>query len=191
MSALPGVFVHPLALCESDTVGRGTRIWAFAQVMQGARIGTDCNICGHVFVEAGARIGDRVVVKNGVQVWDHVSVEDDVFLGPNVTLTNDRMPRAGRFRGEVDFRPTLIRRGSTIGANATVLCDLTVGAHAFVAAGSLVVGDVPAHGFLLGSPAERVGWACACGRRLDDTLRCSCGRRYRASDGGSSLEERD
>lgn len=185
------MFIHEFALCESDSVGRGTRIWAFAHVMKGAHVGADCNICGHAFIESGARIGDRVVVKNGVQVWDHVTVEDDVFIGPNVTLTNDRVPRAGRFRTSVDFQPTLIGRGATIGANATVLCGLTVGAHAFVAAGSVVVKDVPAHGFLAGSPAERVGWACACGARLDDTLRCACGRRFRLAGNASELVECD
>lgn len=189
MSKHDDVFVHQNALCDSDSVGRGTRIWAFAQVMKGARVGADCNICGHAFIESGARIGDRVVVKNGVQVWDHVTLEDDVFLGPNVTLTNDRVPRAGQFRTTVDFQPTLIRQGATVGANATVLCGLTIGAHAFIAAGSVVVKDVPAFGFVIGNPARRVGWACMCGARLDDGLNCACGRRYRLADESSGLVE--
>lgn len=189
MKRAPDVFIHEMALCESEHVGHGTRIWAFAHVMKDAHVGTDCNICGHAFIETGARIGDRVVIKNGVQIWDHVTVEDDVFIGPNVTLTNDRVPRAGRYRTTVKFQPTRICRGATIGANATVLCGVTVGAHAFVAAGSVVVKDVPAHGLLVGAPAKRTGWACACGTRLDDALACACGRRYRPEDDGSGLVE--
>ncbi|HEX9584872.1 MAG TPA: acyltransferase [Gammaproteobacteria bacterium] len=187
MARRSDVFIHELALCESDSVGHGTRIWAYAHVMKDAQIGADCNIGGHAFIESGARIGDRVVVKNGVQIWDHVTVEDDVFIGPNATLINDRVPRAGQYRTRVDFQPTRICRGATIGANATVLCGLCVGAHAFVAAGSVIVKDVPAHGFLVGAPGKRLGWVCTCGLRLDDTLACACGRRFRLADNAREL----
>ncbi|WP_239393800.1 acyltransferase, partial [Frankia sp. CiP3] len=113
------VFVHSHGLCESDDVGPGTRVWAFAHVLPGAVIGAGCNICDHVFVESGARIGDRVTVKNAVLVWDKVTVEDDVFLGPNMVFTNDFRPRAEVKKTRDALAPTLIRRGATIGANAT------------------------------------------------------------------------
>jgi serine acetyltransferase len=105
-------FVHEKALCESDDVGAGTRIWAFAHVMKGARIGADCNICGHVFVEGGARIGDRVIVKNGVLIWDKVTLEDEVFVGPMAVFTNDPAPRAAFKRAPAQFRPTRVRHNA-------------------------------------------------------------------------------
>jgi acetyltransferase-like isoleucine patch superfamily enzyme len=171
----PEVFVHENGLCESDDVGRGTRVWAFAHVMKGAIIGAECNICDHAFVEAGARVGDHVTVKNNVLIWDGVSIEDSVFLGPNVVFTNDLFPRVS-FRKE--FVPTLVRRGATIGANATIVCGTTIGEHAFIAAGAVVTRDVPPHALVAGNPARQIGWACECGMRLPDTLRCSCGRTY-------------
>jgi UDP-2-acetamido-3-amino-2,3-dideoxy-glucuronate N-acetyltransferase len=181
------VFVHERGMCESDEVGARTRIWAFAQVMQGARVGSDCNICGHSFVEGGAVLGDRVTVKNGVQVWDKVTVEDEVFLGPNSTFTNDFNPRAAFSKAPDEFLPTLIKRGSTIGANATVVCGVVIGAHAFIGAGGVVIRDVPAHALVVGNPARRTGWVCACGDKLGDDLACHCGRRYRLVDEKTGL----
>jgi len=181
------VFVHERGMCESDEVGARTRIWAFAQVMQGARVGSDCNICGHSFVEGGAVLGDRVTVKNGVQVWDKVTVEDEVFLGPNSTFTNDFNPRAAFSKAPDEFLPTLIKRGSTIGANATVVCGVVIGAQAFIGAGSVVIRDVPAHALVVGNPARRTGWVCACGDKLGDDLACHCGRRYRLVDEKTGL----
>lgn len=167
-------------------MGEGTRVWAFAHVMEGAVVGRACNICDHTFVEAGARIGDGVVVKNGVQVWDGVTLEDRVFVGPNATFTNDLRPRAGR--GGFDLVPTRVCRGATIGAGATVVCGATIGESAFVAAAALVVGDVPAHAFMAGAPARRRGWVCECARTLGPDLACACGRRYRLADEKSGLE---
>jgi acetyltransferase-like isoleucine patch superfamily enzyme len=184
----PSVFVHERALCESDEVGPGTRVHAFAHVMPGASIGRDCNICGQVFVERGARIGDRVTIKNNVMVWDRVEIEDDVFLGPNVVLTNDLNPRAAFKKSAEHFLPTRIARGSTIGANATIVCGLTIGRCAFVGAGAVVTRDVPAHALVFGNPARHRGWVCACGEKLPASLECACGRRYQpAADAG--LEE--
>jgi len=190
VSDASGVFVHERGLCESDTVGAGTRVWAFAHVMKGARVGSNCNICGHAFVEAGAVVGDRVTVKNGVQVWDRVSIGDDVFLGPNATFTNDYAPRAAHKKPPVEFLRTVVERGATIGANATIVCGLTVGVHAFVGAGALVREDVPPHALVVGVPARRVGWACECGSTLTDDLRCSCGRSYRLIDQQRGLAAR-
>ncbi len=179
---MDGVFVHERALCESVDVGEGTRVWAFAHVMEGAVVGRDCNVGEGAFVEAGARLGDRVIVKNGVLVWDKVTVEDDVFLGPAMVFTNDLVPRA-RFKSTPDdFLPTLVRRGASIGANVTVVCGVTIGEGAFVGAGSLVAVDVPARGLVVGNPARRVGWMCDCGLRLASGLVCTCGRSYRLDD---------
>jgi acetyltransferase-like isoleucine patch superfamily enzyme len=180
-----GVFVHPKGLCESDDVGAGTRVWAFAHVLSGAIIGADCNIGDHAFVEGGARIGDRVTVKNAVLVWDGVTIEDDVFLGPGAVFTNDLRPRAHVKKAGPALDTTRVCEGATIGANATVVCGSTVGPHAFVAAGAVVVADVPAHALVAGVPARIIGWACCCGEQLGDELSCAgCGRAYeRAGEG--------
>ena len=172
------VFVHPLALCEAQEIGSGTRVWAFAHVLRGARVGADCNIGDHAFIEGGARIGDRVTVKNAVLIWDGVTIEDDVFLGPNVVFTNDRTPRAWVRKTGEQLGATCVRRGATIGANATIVCGVTIGERAFVAAGAAVTRDVPAHALVAGNPARQMGWACTCGLRLPRTLRCRCGRTY-------------
>lgn len=181
------VFVHPNGLCESDAVGEGTRVWAFAHVMPGAVIGRNCNVCDGAFVETGAVVGDRVTIKNNVLVWDRVTVEDDVFLGPNAVFTNDMNPRSAFKKSPEQFLPTLVRRGSSIGANATIVCGTTIGEGAFVGAGSVVASNVPAYALVVGNPARRIGWICACGERLrDDALRCTCGRTYE-EDGTGGL----
>lgn len=184
-----GVFVHPQALCESERVGAGTRVWAFAHVMPDAVVGADCNVGGGAFVESGAVVGDRVTIKNNVLLWDRVTVEDDVFLGPNAVFTNDMNPRAAFKKPADEFLPTLVRRGASIGANATVVCGTTIGEGAFVGAGTVVTGDVPSYAMVVGNPARRIGWMCACGERLPDDLRCPCGRAYEpgAPDGGLQL----
>ena len=180
-----GVFVHPMGLCESTEVGQGTRVWAFAHVLEGAHVGADCNIGDHAFIEGGARLGSRVTVKNAVLVWDRVTIEDDVFLGPNMVFTNDLRPRAFQKTDPQSFLPTTVCRGATIGANATIVCGITVGEHAFVAAGSVVNRDVAPHELVAGNPVSRIGWVCTCGIRLHDDLTCECGEIYaRADDGG-------
>ena len=182
------VFVHPQGLCESDDVGDGTRIWAFAHVMPGARLGRDCNVCGGAFIETGAVLGDHVTVKNNVLVWDKVTVGDEVFLGPGVVFTNDLDPRAG-FKKDADaFLPTTVEGGATIGANATIVCGTTIGRNGFVGAGSVVVRDVAPHALVAGNPAARIGWVCECGKRLDDSLACGCGRSYRIVDEQQGLQ---
>jgi UDP-2-acetamido-3-amino-2,3-dideoxy-glucuronate N-acetyltransferase len=178
LGAASEVFVHPNGLCESHHVGGGTRIWAFAHVLAGAKVGRDCNICDHAYVEGGVTIGDRVTVKNRALLFDGVTIEDDVFLGPAVVFTNDLRPRATIKRGDDELLPTVVRTGATLGAGVVVICGLTIGAHALIGAGAVVTRDVPAYGFVIGNPGRLVGWACECGQRLGDDLGCGCGRAY-------------
>ena len=152
-------FTHPNALCESTAVGRGTRIWAFAHVLPGARIGADCNVCDGVFVENDVVVGDRVTVKCGVQLWDGVTLEDDVFVGPNVTFTNDRMPRSRQY--PETFARTTVAAGASIGANATILPGVTIGRHAMVGAGAVVTRSVPPYAIVVGNPARLTGYVDA------------------------------
>jgi len=149
-------FVHPLGVCESENVGRGTRVWAFAHVLPGARVGEDCNICDHTFIENDVVLGDRVTLKCGVYLWDGVRVADDVFIGPNATFTNDRFPRS-RQPPEA-FMETWLERGCSIGANATVLPGLRIGERAMVAAGAVVTRSVPPGAIVRGNPARIVGY---------------------------------
>jgi UDP-2-acetamido-3-amino-2,3-dideoxy-glucuronate N-acetyltransferase len=150
------VFVHPQGLCESEEVGAGTRVWAFAHVLPGARIGADCNICDGVFIEGKAIAGDRVTIKCGVQLWDGVELEDDVFVGPNATFTNDPMPRSRQWPEE--YPRTVVRAGASIGANATILPGLEIGQGAMVGAGAVVTRSVPPHAIVVGNPARIIGY---------------------------------
>jgi acetyltransferase-like isoleucine patch superfamily enzyme len=143
---------HPQSIVETVNVGEGTRIWAFAHVLPGAVIGNDCNICDHVFIENQVTVGDRVTIKSGVQLWDGVHVEDDVFIGPNVTFTNDPFPRSKQHLGK--YPDTWVRRGASIGANATILPGVTIGAGAMVGAGSVVTRSVPPFAVVVGNPAR-------------------------------------
>jgi len=149
-------FVHPNALCESQQVGAGTRIWAFAHVLPGARVGSDCNICDHVFVENDVVVGDRVTLKCGVQLWDGLRLEDDVFVGPNATFTNDIFPRSKQY--PATFGQTIVRKGASIGANATILPGITIGARAMIGAGAVVTRSVPPNAVVVGNPAKIVGY---------------------------------
>lgn len=149
-------FVHDLGLCESTRIGPGTRVWAYAHVLPGAQIGTDCNICDHVFIENDVVVGDRVTVKCGVQLWDGIRLGDDVFVGPNATFTNDRFPRSKQYPAA--FAVTRVDTGASIGANATILPGLTVGQHAMVGAGAVVTRSVPPYAIVTGTPARIVGY---------------------------------
>ena len=145
-------FIHPEALVEDNvSVGMATRVWAFVHILPGARIGRECNICDHVFIEGDVIIGDRVTIKCGVQVWDGLRIEDDVFVGPNATFTNDPFPRSKK-----DFKLmyTNVKKGATIGANATILPGITIGEKAMVGAGAVVTKDVPANTLVVGNPSR-------------------------------------
>ncbi|WP_375422902.1 acyltransferase [uncultured Friedmanniella sp.] len=172
------VFVHPAGLCESDDVGAGTRVWAFAHVLAGASVGRDCNVCDGAYIEGGAVLGNRVTVKNQVMVFAGVTVADDVFLGPGVTFTNDLRPRAHVKKSGDGLATTQVQKGATLGARVVVVCGVEIGAHAFVGAGAVVTRDVPDHGFVVGNPGRLIGWACVCGRRLPEDLACECGRQF-------------
>lgn len=144
-------FKHPQALVESDHIGSDTRIWAFTHVLPRAVIGSDCNICDHVFIENDVVIGDRVTIKCGVQIWDGIRLADDVMVGPNATFTNDLFPRS---KQPFELRTTLVEKGASIGANATILCGITIGAGAMVGAGAVVTRDVPPSALVVGNPAR-------------------------------------
>ncbi len=149
-------FVHPQAICESKTIGEGSKIWAFAHILPSAQIGKDCNICDHTFIENDVKIGDRVTIKCGVQLWDGLIVEDDVFVGPNVAFTNDKFPRSKVYPEK--FLKTIIHKGASIGANATVLPGITIGQGAMVGAGAVVTRSVPPNVVVSGNPARITGY---------------------------------
>lgn len=153
------VFVHPQGLCESTQVGPRTRIWAFAHVLPGARIGADCNVCDGVFIENDVVVGDRVTLKCGVQLWDGLRLGDDVFVGPNATFTNDRFPRSRQYPAE--FPKTVVESGASIGANATILPGLTIGSGAMIGAGAVVTRSVPPNAIVVGNPGRIVGYVGA------------------------------
>ena len=149
-------FLHPQSLCESTNIGARTRIWAFAHVLPGAVVGEDCNLCDHVFLENLVEVGNRVTIKCGVQLWDGVRLEDDVFVGPNVTFTNDPFPRSQQHQAVPTA--TVVKRGASIGANATILPGITIGEGAMIGAGSVVTKDVPPYGLVVGNPAWLKGY---------------------------------
>jgi UDP-2-acetamido-3-amino-2,3-dideoxy-glucuronate N-acetyltransferase len=174
-------FCHPQALVdEGASVGQGTRVWAFAHILPGAKIGVDCNVCDSVFIEGRVVVGDRVTIKCGVSLWDGVVVEADVFIGPNACFTNDRRPRSRQYL--TDFPQTLLKQGCSIGGNATTLPGVTIGRWALVGAGAVVTRDVPDYGLVIGNPARLVGWVCRCGNKLPEMisgrLSCACGLTY-------------
>jgi acetyltransferase-like isoleucine patch superfamily enzyme len=175
-------FKHERALVHQGAqIGEGTRIWANANVLEGAIIGQHCNICDGCYVEKGALIGNHVTLKNGVAVFNGVTLQDDVFVGAGVAFINDRNPRSHRSDAWV-LEKTFVKKGATIGANATVMCGVTIGTYAVIGAGCVVIKNVPDYTIVIGNPARKAGYACRCGRTLDDQLKCACGVSYQISN---------
>jgi UDP-2-acetamido-3-amino-2,3-dideoxy-glucuronate N-acetyltransferase len=177
-------FVHESSYVdEPAAIGEGTKIWHFSHIMAHAVIGKRCSIGQNVLVASRVKIGDNVKIQNNVAVYEGVELEDDVFCGPSMVFTNVFTPRSGfpRNRPE-DYARTLVKRGASIGANATIVCGTVIGEHAFVGAGAVVIRDVPAYATVVGNPARLIGFACECGVKLSfaaDAAHCgNCGKRY-------------
>lgn len=176
--------VHPTAIVDDGAqIGSGSRIWHWAHVCAGARIGTGCSLGQNVFVGNDVIIGNNVKIQNNVSVYDAVRLEDDVFCGPSMVFTNVYNPRSAITRKD-QYRPTLVRRGATLGANCTIVCGSTIGEHAFIGAGAVVNSDVPPYAMMVGVPARRRGWMCRCGVQLrgKGAIECTCGARYMIDD---------
>jgi len=176
------ITLHQTSEIKTKNIGEGTIVWQFCVILEGAVIGKNCNICFNVFLENDVVIGDNVVLKSGVQLWDGVTLEDLVFVGPNVTFTNDLLPRSGK--PLYKMQKTLVKCGASIGANATVLCGITIGKYTMIGAGSVVTKDIPDYNLWYGNPARFKGYICKCGTKLDNSLCCKkCKRNYRIENG--------
>jgi acetyltransferase-like isoleucine patch superfamily enzyme len=183
----PPYFVHPTAeVAATAAIGAGTKIWHQSQIMGGARIGTNCKLGKSVYVDSGVEIGNNVKIQNGISVYKGVTVEDDVLLGPHMVFTNDLYPRA--FNDSYEILPTLVKKGASVGANATIVCGVTLGNFCMVGAGSVVTADVTDYALVVGNPARVIGYVCACGKRLavdyknkrDGQVICErCGKQFK------------
>lgn len=166
------ISIHPTAIVsEKAIIGNGTKIWVNSQIREDAIIGEDCIIGKDTYVDTKVIIGSRVKIQNGVSIYNGVTIEDDVLIGPNVTFTNDYRPRA--FNKDWKIIQTIIKKGASIGANATIICGITIGKYAMIGAGSVVKKNVPNYGLVVGNPAKLVGYVCECGYRLDEKKYCS------------------
>lgn len=175
-------FLHPQTIAETTRIGKNTRIWAFVHILSGAVIGENVNICDHCFIENEVIIGNDVTIKSGVYLWDGIELEDGVFIGPSATFANDLHPRSKNS----DYKKlnTKIRKGATIGANATILPGVTIGTYALIGAGSVVTHDVDDYAVVYGNPAKKQGFVCQCGQRIGPpSWTCECGKKYETING--------
>lgn len=172
------IYVHPTAEVSSEAdIGDSTKIWNQAQVREGAVIGENCIIGKNAYIDTKVKMGKRVKVQNNVNIYHGVTIEDDVFLGPSMTFTNDLYPRA--FNNNWEITETLVKRGASIGAGATIVCGITIGEYATVGSGAVVTRDVPAHALVVGNPARQIGWVCECGFKIEEDEKClKCGKQY-------------
>ncbi len=162
--------IHKLADVQSNTIGLDTNIWQFCVVLKNAQIGNNCNINAQCLIENDVVIGNNVTIKSGVQIWDGIMIEDNVFVGPNVTFTNDFMPRSKQYPNE--FLKTIIKKGASLGANSTILGDITIGQYALIGAGSVITKDISNNELWYGNPASFRGYVCNCGNKCDASFRC-------------------
>jgi UDP-2-acetamido-3-amino-2,3-dideoxy-glucuronate N-acetyltransferase len=186
MTEKPEYWAHESAIIDNGArIGESTRIWHWVHVCSGAVIGARCSLGQNVFVGNNVVIGDNVKIQNNVSVYDDVTLEDDVFCGPSMVFTNVVNPRSHVSRKH-EYRRTLVKRGASLGANATVICGHTIGNYAFVGAGAVVTRDVRPYALVVGTPAKRIGWMCACGERLHEargSVSCrACGSRYTVNE---------
>jgi UDP-2-acetamido-3-amino-2,3-dideoxy-glucuronate N-acetyltransferase len=163
--------IHSLSDVQSSNIGEDTNIWQFCVVLKNAKIGNNCNVNAGVLIENDVIIGDNVTVKSGVQIWDGITIEDNVFIGPNVTFTNDFLPRSKQYPKE--FLKTIVKNGASIGANSTIVGGITIGEHAMIGAGSVVTKDVNAQELWYGNPAKHRGYVCKCGQKCNISLICT------------------
>ncbi len=184
-SGKPRYFVHESAYLDDGVeIGPGTRIWHFSHILSGCRIGERCNIGQNVAIGPDVTIGKHCKVQNNVSIYKGVTLEDGVFCGPSMVFTNVYNPRA-EIRKMDQVRPTLVKKGVTIGANATIICGVTLGKYSFIGAGGVVNRNVADYALVVGNPARQIGWLCFCGEKLDDDLSCTkCGKRYKKVSGG-------
>jgi len=183
--SLPGAFVHDTAVIDDNvTIGTGTKIWHFSHIIRGSKIGENCNIGQNVVIGPDVTIGRQCKIQNNVSIYKGVTLEDGVFCGPSMVFTNIYNPRAEI--GKMDqVRPTVVKKGATLGANATIVCGTTLGRYCFIGAGAVVNKNVPDHALVVGNPAKQIGWACECGKRLTEDLEClACEKQYKKSADG-------
>ena len=184
--SVPNLVIHPSSIVETNQIGENTRVWAFVHILEGAKIGKECNICDHVFIENFVIVGDFSTVKSGVFIWDGVTIEDHVFVGPNVSFTNDIYPRS---KARLQKYPqTRIKKGASIGAGSVLIAGVNIGCFAMVGAGAVVTSDVGDYELVKGNPARPDGYICECAKKLkpssNKTLNCSCGLNYEITKKG-------
>lgn len=179
------MFIHPLSDVKSSQIGQFTKIWQYVIILEKAKIGNNCNINAHCFIENDVELGNNVTVKCGVYLWDGLRVEDDVFIGPNVTFTNDLYPRSKKY--PESYKKTVISKGASIGANSTIICGVKVGKYSLIGAGSVVTKDVMPHTICYGNPCTFKGYVCTCGAPLsdeDEIIVCNqCGYQFQKMNG--------
>jgi UDP-2-acetamido-3-amino-2,3-dideoxy-glucuronate N-acetyltransferase len=184
------VFIHPTAIIDDNVkIGKGAKVWHFSHILTGSGIGENCNIGQNAVIGPDVTIGSKCKIQNNVSVYKGVTLEDGVFCGPSMVFTNIFNPRAEISKMN-QVRPTLVKKGATIGANATIICGHTIGRYAFIGAGAVVTKDVPDHALMAGNPARQIGWACECGEKLNDDLLCPvCGGVFRQTESPASLKK--